>query len=485
MKILREAPDFKNDYEMDTSGANTAKLEELKKLLNTRLSQLKTVAPKLQNIAKDFSGSGELETRAPELTGAAAACTDEIEAIEKLLKTFDAKKELTDSKLNVNPDLAKELYLLKDSLSKALKLNKEDEVKAAEKIFKEEARACNRIVDLINKFKLNDAEDEDQNENDIDWKDYLLKAKQNHNEAEAWDYYYEKVWKEDAGLIKGLGKAFRIELYVYGAKACASDDASEGNPFINYLHYLKTKLPAAYRKLNSNNYGYIHNAVVNDQLSEKDLIGIGKLRYNNVIFKGTFFSYKDMVGLLNAQGKFIHGYNSDIETSIILESIYSDYDIKTMTPADLETDLEPEIRVLIDIEGQVNKLNLNKKSSANNNAIENLLNNCQDNIDLRNWYLKFLWNLDNFQQEKLLTGNLARQVITAFKKLDSSIEGVNDVDQWLAKATKEETNRARAAKEIFKNVWPTKTIATAMRSLIAKHLVDEDEKNPLNTTGAA
>lgn len=119
----------------------------------------------------------------------------------------------------------------------------------------------NKLI-LDERFILQEATDE------TDW---AAKYNAATNKEAVWEEYLNTVWETDFDRVNEISEAFEQECKTYGF-----DDT---NPFITFIKevYLKTTMPKAC-------YETIHNAVVDQYISSKDLLGKGKLGKFNIIF---------------------------------------------------------------------------------------------------------------------------------------------------------------------------------------------------------
>ena len=135
--------------------------------------------------------------------------------------------------------------------------------------------------------KVNDIKDKDQETQDdpepsenveedkeeIDWEAKYNKA---IDKDSVWEEYLETVWfidrpNNEIDRIKAISKAFRQECITYGF--------DNTNQFITFIKetYLKTTMT-------DKCYNAIHNAIVDQKIAVKDIIGDGVLGKYNIIF---------------------------------------------------------------------------------------------------------------------------------------------------------------------------------------------------------
>lgn len=122
-----------------------------------------------------------------------------------------------------------------------------------------------------------------------DWGERYRSSK---NKNAFWDLYYEKVWHENDQMfnkVKELGEAFRQELVALGFK-------EELNPLINFVKKY-------WKRLTHDSYVAIHDSLVEKNIDKKDIIGQGKLKYNNIIFSKDLYtkSYNKIIEYLELQ----------------------------------------------------------------------------------------------------------------------------------------------------------------------------------------
>ena len=169
------------------------------------------------------------------------------------------------------------------------------------------------------------------------WLDIILTAQQEGLEQEAWEDYYTEVWGDGAEIIKGLGKPFQVEAFAFGLTPFSMKKGRGiGNPFVTFLSILKTDYPEAFKKLNYNNYVFIHNAAVSKDLTNYDIAAVkvtalahkSALGVQNIIYAEDFYNYRgtDLKELLRFQDKLLSTATLAGKDTIILKNLYEDKD---------------------------------------------------------------------------------------------------------------------------------------------------------------
>lgn len=302
-------------------------------LINNRIKELQNIGNALIQAIfglednEDVDSLAELEastnTRATAVRPLAKAIDGCITELSSLIDDNNlGDPKVTDKILESNNELVKVIYKLKESIEKPLINNPEnlvaDDFKQESNniinILQEDVKSSKYIKELLKDTSEDNKESEEDNlDGDYSWKQYwkpyFQRAKNNGNEEEAWDYYYKKVWKNNSALIKGLGKAFKIEINYFGTTPYETENENEieepgtkGNPFVTFLKKIvKPPLPrdemeglnrvtANLKDVRKNAYDHIHNNYNKKYISDKDLAGTGNLEFGNVIFKADFYN---------------------------------------------------------------------------------------------------------------------------------------------------------------------------------------------------